>query len=156
MDWVFLELRDPSVPSTILYTCSALLQADGDIVAVDGVSPIVFANALAGNYYIGVRHRNHLAIVSAATIDLSTMTTIDFRDKTTNASASKMNELDNLKVMRAGDLNSNGIISAPDVLKVRQANVSGQTPTYKIEDANMNGQVTANDVLMTRRNNKPN
>jgi Dockerin type I domain len=158
IDWVFVELRNPSVPSTILYTRSALLQADGDIVDVDGVSPLVFLNVPANNYYLGIRHRNHLIIQTTAAISFvaNTIKSVDFSDKIANISTSKMNELDNLKVMRGGDLNNNGDITAFDVSKVRQANVTGQSDSYKNEDVNMNGQATAFDVSIVRRNNKPN
>ncbi|MBU3713817.1 MAG: hypothetical protein FGM46_02590, partial [Ferruginibacter sp.] len=64
VDWVFLELRNTNASpgNTILQTRSALLQRDGDIVDVDGVSPVTFNNITDGNYAITVRHRNHLGI----------------------------------------------------------------------------------------------
>jgi hypothetical protein len=40
VDWVFVELRDPSVSSTVLHTRAALLQKDGDVVNEDGSSPL--------------------------------------------------------------------------------------------------------------------
>lgn len=64
VDWVFLELRnlDVSPGNDILQTRAALIQRDGDIVDVDGVSPVTF-NAIAdGNYILAVRHRNHLGL----------------------------------------------------------------------------------------------
>jgi hypothetical protein len=64
VDWVFLELRNlnPSPGNTILQTRSALIQRDGDIVDVDGVSPVTFNNLANGNYMMSVRHRNHLGL----------------------------------------------------------------------------------------------
>lgn len=64
VDWVFLQLRDlgASPGNTVLQTRSALLQRDGDIVDVDGVSPVTFNNLADGNYIITVRHRNHLGL----------------------------------------------------------------------------------------------
>lgn len=59
VDWVFLQLRNGS---TVLQTRSALIQKDGDIVDVDGVSPVTFNNIASGNYTIAVRHRNHLGL----------------------------------------------------------------------------------------------
>lgn len=64
VDWVFLELRDltASPGNVILQTRAALIQRDGDITDVDGVSPVTF-NAIAnGNYILTVRHRNHLGL----------------------------------------------------------------------------------------------
>ena len=64
VDWVFLELRNTnsSPGNTILQTRSALIQRDGDIVDIDGVSPVTFNNFPLGNYVLSVRHRNHLGI----------------------------------------------------------------------------------------------
>lgn len=65
VDWVFLELRNAS--NVLLQTRSALLQRDGDIVDVDGVSAVFFKNMDPGNYILTVRHRNHLGIGADAT-----------------------------------------------------------------------------------------
>lgn len=64
VDWVFLELRNSTVSpgNTILQTRSALLRRDGNIVDVDGVSPVTFNNVANGNYTLAIRHRNHLGI----------------------------------------------------------------------------------------------
>lgn len=80
IDWVFVELRDETDNTLVEGSTSALLQADGDIVGVDGVSPLSF-NISAKNYYVAVKHRNHLAIMSSSAIALSATTaTVDFRD----------------------------------------------------------------------------
>jgi hypothetical protein len=64
VDWVYLELRnlDLSPGNDILQTRSALVQRDGDIVDVDGVSPVTFNNLADGNYILAIRHRNHLGL----------------------------------------------------------------------------------------------
>lgn len=65
VDWVLLELRNKLNPSQILATKSALLQRDGDIIGVDGHTRVQF-NVPADNYYIAVRHRNHLGVMTFA------------------------------------------------------------------------------------------
>lgn len=64
VDWVFLELRnlDASPGNDILQTRSALIQRDGDVVDVDGVSPVTFNHLADGNYILAIRHRNHLGL----------------------------------------------------------------------------------------------
>ncbi|MEO8823934.1 MAG: hypothetical protein ABI366_10195, partial [Ginsengibacter sp.] len=52
VDWVFLELRNTAAGNNILQTRSALVQRDGDIVDVDGKSPVTFNNVDPGNYTI--------------------------------------------------------------------------------------------------------
>jgi hypothetical protein len=72
VDWVFLELRNTSSPgNTILQTRSALIQRDGDIVDVDGVSPVTFNNLTNGAYTIAVRHRNHIGLSTLPASPLS-------------------------------------------------------------------------------------
>ncbi len=79
VDWVVLELWDQANPDNILETCSALLQRDGDIVDIDGTSPVGIP-VLDNNYYLAVRHRNHLGIRTPQFIGLSkaTVSTYDF------------------------------------------------------------------------------
>lgn len=64
-DWVLLELR--STTTTIKTRRAAFLKSDGQIVDLDGSSPVRFA-ARANFYYVVVWHRNHLAIMSATAI----------------------------------------------------------------------------------------
>jgi hypothetical protein len=83
VDWVRLELRSPASPSELVCSRQALLQRDGDIVDTDGVSPVAF-QANEGNYYLVVRHRNHLGCMTAAPLALSEMPTpVDLRDPAT-------------------------------------------------------------------------
>jgi hypothetical protein len=64
VDWVFLELRSASDSKLVVQTRSALLQRDGDIVDVDGLSPVYFPVSSGANYYLAVRHRNHLGVMT--------------------------------------------------------------------------------------------
>src|ERR1700748_1357905 len=51
VDWVFIELRNTTTPgNAVQQTRSALLQRDGDIVDIDGVSPIYFKDIDPNNY----------------------------------------------------------------------------------------------------------
>lgn len=61
VDWVFLWLKDPNNPATNLQTSVALLQKDGDVVDLDGVSPVRIP-AEAGNYIFAIGQRNHLSV----------------------------------------------------------------------------------------------
>ena len=84
VDWVFVELRSTTDPTIVLGTRSALIQRDGDIVDTDGVSPIKFIGLAPSDYYVSIRHRNHLGVLTASSKKLlSTTTNIDF---TTNLS----------------------------------------------------------------------
>jgi hypothetical protein len=78
VDWVLVELRSSTSPSTVVARQAGLLQKDGDIVDIDGVSPLTIPVA-TGSYYVAVRHRNHLGAMTAATVSLGSFTTsVDF------------------------------------------------------------------------------
>jgi len=62
-----------------------LLQRDGDIVEVDGVSPVSFTLP-NGDYYVAIRHRNHLGAMTAQPITLSDVPNrvVDFTNPATD------------------------------------------------------------------------
>ncbi|WP_299333668.1 hemagglutinin protein [uncultured Psychroserpens sp.] len=70
VDWVFVELRNFSDASSIDSSKSALLQRDGDVVDIDGVSDLVIPFT-PGEYYVAIRHRNHLGVMTASSTFLS-------------------------------------------------------------------------------------
>ena len=71
VDLVFLELRSADDQFMVVATQSALLQRDGDIVSTDGTSAVKFSNVPDGNYYVAVRHRNHLGMMTANAVSLN-------------------------------------------------------------------------------------
>ena len=64
VDWIFVELRSitSGTVAPVAQTRSVLVQRDGDVVDVDGVSPVYFKNVDPGNYAVSIRHRNHLGL----------------------------------------------------------------------------------------------
>ncbi|OIN58102.1 hypothetical protein [Arsenicibacter rosenii] len=110
VDWVFLELRAPGSSSTVIATQSAFVQRDGDVVARDGVSAVPFAVG-AGNYYVAVRHRNHLGVMTATALTLSsTAVTVDFTSPSVNtygAQAQRLIGTTNKRVLWAGNAGTN-------------------------------------------------
>lgn len=70
VDWVYIELRQ-TPDGEIVVGRSALVATDGKIVDDDG-SPIVnIVYPTSGYYYVLVKHRNHLSIMSHDAISLS-------------------------------------------------------------------------------------
>ncbi|MFZ1332625.1 MAG: reprolysin-like metallopeptidase [Flavobacteriales bacterium] len=146
VDWVLLELRSGSNSAQVIATRSALIQRDGDIVDVDGVSPVSFPVATA-NYYVAVRHRNHLACMAAAPVSLSaTTTSLDFSTVTTFGTEAQL-VVGGKNVLWAGN-----VVVDDEVLYTGQGNdrdpiltlIGGVVPTntaagYHLEDVNMDG-----------------
>src|SRR4030095_12809253 len=90
VDWVFAQLHRSS-DNVVMSTRAVLLQRDGDVVDVDGTGAVVnqinFAGELAGNYYVSIRHRNHLGVRSAGLLGLlrTSTTVMDFRSALASA-----------------------------------------------------------------------
>ena len=84
VDWVFVELRSAADPAEVVATRSGLLQKDGDVVDTDGVSELCFTQSEPGDYYVAVRHRNHIGTMTASALTLTADgTVVDFIDTNT-------------------------------------------------------------------------
>ena len=70
VDWVLVQLRTGTDSASTVATRAAFIKSDGTIVDVDGTSTVVFSGVASGSYYVVVRHRNHLAVMSADTVTL--------------------------------------------------------------------------------------
>jgi hypothetical protein len=74
VDWVLIEVRTgnpSSPPMTMVARRAAFVKQNGALVDLDGISPVSIPSLSPGSYYIVVRHRNHLAIMSANATDIS-------------------------------------------------------------------------------------
>lgn len=147
VDWVFIELRAKINPTNVLYTRSALIQRDGDIVDVDGTSPVIFPTATNDNYYIALKHRNHLGFRLLSTVALSaTPIPLDFTNNsfTFYGSRPALKQLSTgIYGMYAGDANHDGIINAVD--KNSFWRLQNGTKGYLHADFDLNGLVNAVD-----------
>ncbi|MEP7164576.1 MAG: hypothetical protein ABI741_07775 [Ferruginibacter sp.] len=85
-DWVFVQLHD-GTSGAVVSTRSALLQRDGDVVETDGVSPVNMAGNIGGNYYISIRHRNHLGVRSLNNMLLAKTTATPYNFTTAQTQA---------------------------------------------------------------------
>ncbi|MEM6316161.1 MAG: SdrD B-like domain-containing protein [Bacteroidota bacterium] len=113
VDWVFVELRDPNDINNVKATLSALIQRDGDVISVNGDSLLHFTNTRVGNYYVAIRHRNHLGLTTADTytFSLGQIPFVDFTfDFTPVVGLNVRTKKDNVQAMWSGDLNSDGKI----------------------------------------------
>ncbi|MEO1258229.1 MAG: DNRLRE domain-containing protein [Bacteroidota bacterium] len=83
VDWVFVEVRPAGDNTEIISTCSGLLERDGGIITAEGDSILYFPNLPEGDYFLSIRHRNHLGMITEFVEYLSTAdpASIDFGDK---------------------------------------------------------------------------
>ncbi|MCB9341104.1 MAG: hypothetical protein H6577_23505 [Lewinellaceae bacterium] len=109
VDWVFVEIRDAAFSWNVLATRSALLQRDGDVVDTDGGNVLYFSNLPEGEYYVAIRHRNHLGIMTDSRWVLSSAAppTIDFTNPSLPARgfAGTGKTTNGVRMQWAGDLN---------------------------------------------------
>lgn len=78
VDWIFVQLRSSTNPATVVATKSALLRRDGRVVSANGTSPVTF-RVPVGDYFVSVRHRNHLGTMTATPVRLNNvLRAIDF------------------------------------------------------------------------------
>jgi polysaccharide biosynthesis protein PslG len=140
IDWVLIELRQDTdnnvtTETTLIKTKAVLLLEDGSLYDVaDNSAGVGFAVTPANNYYLRIKHRNHLpistdtpfAVISAAdvTMDLST------------------------KPLKLGNVDNNSGINSVDRSKIKQA--TDILNTYGILDINMDGKVSAADRTVAK------
>ena len=159
VDWVLLEVRNAATPSSFLARRAALIQRDGDIVDVDGISPVRFQGLLPASYHLALRHRNHLGIMTASPVAMTGATAaIDFTVGTTATFGTNAR-----KTVGAARLMWAGNVLADSQLKYTGTSndrdpiltlIGGSVPTntvngYLRQDVTMNGQAaytgTGND-----------
>ncbi|HEY0977988.1 MAG TPA: lysyl oxidase family protein [Flavobacteriales bacterium] len=150
VDWVLVELRSSSVPGQVLATRSALLQRDGDVVAVDGVSPVGLGVA-PGSYHVALRHRNHFGVMTASPITLgATATDIDLRLTATPVWGSGARKtVGAYQVMWAGNTYRDALLKYTGNSNDRDpilAVLGGTTPTHTVtgylrEDVDLSGVI---------------
>lgn len=111
VDWVFLELRNRHDKSQVIATTVGLVQRDGDIISHRGDSILTFPILFQNEYYVSVRHRNHVCMISRQP-HIFTSRNIPMLDFT-NPNIAGVNtgtQMENKNVMWAGDLNQDNKI----------------------------------------------
>ena len=153
VDWVIVELRRASNPMVVLHSRPALIQRDGDVVGLNGATSIN-APLSQGSYYVALRHRNHLGIMTATALALTgdaSATTIDFRlASTATYGTSARTPVGAIQCLWPGDANGEGSIrytgSGNDRDVILQA-IGGIIPTntvnnvYDRRDVNLSGSI---------------
>ena len=155
VDWVFVELRNITSPTQapVVQTRSVLVQRDGDLVDVDGVSPVYFKNVDAGSYAVSVRHRNHTGLSSnpatAITLNLAN-TNYDFTTALSSGIYGTANTnyavLSGKNLLYGGNANGNLNVRYNGAINDKDAILTGlsgnaatsQANVYNIGDVNMN------------------
>ncbi len=148
VDWVLLELRDKTNPATILETRAGLLLENGDVKDVNGTDPVTFSLG-DDSYYVAVRHRNHLAVMTLNALPLTAGSVVDFRTASIFGGSNAVNTLNGVQALWAGDANVDTSIDAGDRSETWNLR---NTTGYLMSDCNMNGSCEASDRSITWNN----
>jgi hypothetical protein len=147
VDWVLVELRSTASGATVAQAVGCLL-ADGSVTDTTGVNGLSFVGLESSSaYYIVVKHRNHLAIMSSSAVSIDESNTEDY-DFTVSGAAYggdvlAVKQVGSDYAMIAGDGDGNTQIQISDKTAWNtQSGLSG----YNSADYDMNGFVQTNDV----------
>jgi hypothetical protein len=147
VDWIYLELRETETGATV-DSCNAFLLDNAALVSAEGDQLFPFIGAGGNSYYLVLRHRNHLDIMTAGSYLLTTdpldPTVVDLTDVTNVYGNFAVKELDTgIYGMFSGDADRDGQVASTDLNNYwrPQTGLGG----YQSADFNLNGQVQPDD-----------
>ena len=150
VDWLLVELRKEIDYTT--YSKLGVLTQNGTIINEDG-SRFSFSDIEDGEYFIAIKHRNHLSIMSSVKVTVNKNKPIiyDFTNSQNSAYGNRaMAELGNdIFGMFAGDADANGTINNLDF-----GSVANTIPYkgYHNFDLDLNGRVNILDYNKINKN----
>jgi hypothetical protein len=115
VDWVLVELRSATNPRARSVAKAALLQRDGDVSdPLNNEAHLRIPNVPEGSYYVSLRHRNHLGVMTKDPLALSpTLTATDFTlpEFAVNGDNARLQSGD-VALLWAGEANNSGSLIA--------------------------------------------
>jgi len=155
VDWVMIELREPGSPSTVAFSRSGLLLADGTIISEDGKT-LSFPTTINGSYYVMLKHRNHLPAMTDVPIMLPVSGTTAYNFKTQygyslglgNSQIQLPGSSEYAMFPGDGDPSGNAgyDLNGADLIIWQSEN--GMFNDYLNGDFNMNGDVNGSDKIL--------
>jgi len=157
VDWIIIELRDTKDFNISIDTVAAFVRNDGQVLSISGDSFVPLNPDLTpNNYYIVVRHRNHISVMSYYPVFLNSASELyDF------TISSEMYYGDDASVLlpcgkyaiMSGDADCNGYINVSDY-KIFQGFSSVAKTGYLYSDFNLDGLLTGSDFNTFAPHNK--
>ncbi len=153
IDWVLVELRDTSSSHTLIASRAGWLFSNGVIGDVSGGDKIKFDNiSRLGQYYVVVRHRNHLAVMSkyAVTVPNQYPYSFAYTDNIAGGTSQVAALSGGMYGLCAGDLDANGVITVNDnnILNSQLSIINQYVPS----DCDLNRSVTTSDFNIFKSN----
>lgn len=123
VDWVLVEARlgSPNITgdraTVTVARRAAVLLSNGEIVDLDGSSPLLFDRLIAGeDYHFCIRHRNHLDVLTASTLVATSEITYDFSGSMNAALGAEQMKIsdDGYAMLLGGEYQKDGTIQNTD------------------------------------------
>lgn len=148
VDWILVELRDANDPSNVVEQKAMRLQSDGVVVDENDSPYLIWSSN--GSYHVVIKHRSHLAIQSAGTVNTAGAT-LDFStDVSQVAGYDQQETVHGITAMRAGDYDQNGTINFFDfILWLANNNLLN---VYHSADGSGNGTINFFDFTLWLKN----
>lgn len=151
VDWVILEIRHPTIPTEVLASQACLLHRNGVVTDAAGIDAPQFVLP-TGPYHIALRHRNHLGVMTAAALEVDSITgvTVAFQLPSTPTFGANARRIDgDVACLWPGDVQQDGTIMYTGTGNDRDPilqRIGGTLPTatafgYYAEDVNLDGAV---------------
>ena len=145
VDWVLVEIRTGISAGTTVAKRAAFLKSDGTAVDLNGLDPVAFIVPDNVEYYIVVKHRNHLSLMSSISVLLTDSTPL-YNFTNSQSKAYGVNAMVDLGGGYFGaytaDTDGSGTVNAADRSNTwNQRNLSG----YYGTDVDLSGIVNADD-----------
>ena len=71
VDWILVQIRDEFNPDSVLVERACFLDKDGKVLELDGSQGVDFGYLAQERGYVSIVQRNHLAVMTAAAVDLN-------------------------------------------------------------------------------------
>lgn len=154
VDWVLAEIRS-TADGPAVDQVSVFLNEDGELVSDLGTTPKFAVDAPDGDYYLVIRHRNHLPVMSRNKITLvkGNSTLYPFADDPTRYTGENAaTELEpGVWGLWGGDINQDGQVTTMDYTAWYNSARLGDNG-YLDTDLNGDGQVTTEDYTLWYNN----
>lgn len=156
VDWILVEVRTGTAATDSVTSRAGVVLNTGLIRDTDGTSLLGFTDLPVGDYYLVVRHRNHLAIMSSSVIAMNTSPALyNFTDS--QAKAYKPGAQDPMADLGGGlygliacDANLDRTVNyfnpftgddRTAILTALAGDVTGELTGYHTEDVQLDGKV---------------
>ncbi len=149
VDWVLVELHDKDIPGKVIASYPALLRRDGFIISNDGINPPRIAVTEETDYYLVVKHRNHLPVRSGTTVSLANEVAGQTFEQGNASLQKQMN--DGIYAAFAGDISTDHTIDGAD--KIIWEPMNGSFNQYHAGDTNLDGDINGADKGVWFSNN---